>query len=139
MPGFLAEVLTWETGRWAVPILKTARSWSVPPLTLMTGKKTDWSDERNRMLAVALTIVETETCDRCGTPAWIGRSTDSEIVFEVESSTCFGCAELEKDQEARKGQKRAKGEIRYPVARNVWEDAHLPSRYDSYMRERKES
>lgn len=90
------------------------------------------------MLAVALTLLESETCDQCGTPAWIGRSTDSEIVFDVESSTCFGCAELEKDREMRKGQKRTKGEIRYATARNVWDGERLPSRYDSYMRERKE-
>jgi hypothetical protein len=91
------------------------------------------------MLAVALTLLEAETCDRCSTPAWIGRSTDNEIVFEIESSTCFGCAELERDREMKKGQRGAKGEIRYPVARNVWEGERLPSRYDSYVRERKGS
>lgn len=56
----------------------------------------------------------------------------------MKSATCFGCAELEKDRDATKGHRRAKGEIRYVVARNVWEDGELPSRYDSYMRERKD-
>lgn len=102
----------------------------------MTGKDTSWSDERNRLLAVALTILESETCNNCGTPAWIGRSTDSEIVFDIESTTCFGCAELEKDRESNQSRKTSKGEIRYAKARNVWEDGKLPSRYDSYMRER---
>jgi len=118
-----------------VPVLKTARSWALPPLTLLTGKKSDWSDERNRLLAVALTILEDETCSQCGVPVWLGHSSNNEIEFEVHSSICFSCADLEKDREDR-GRKPKKGETRYAIARNVWgDDVPLPSRFDSYMEE----
>lgn len=91
------------------------------------------------MLAVALTVLEEETCSNCGTPAWIGHSTDNAIAFDVESSVCYGCAELEKDKDNRKGAKSGKGEVRYVRPHNVWEGQSLPSRHDSYMREQEEA
>lgn len=102
-------------------------------MTLIAGRKTQWSDNRNRMLAVALTLLEEETCGSCGTPVWIGHSTDNEIGFSVHSSTCYGCAELEKDGEQHKTKR--KGETRYVRAHSVWEDGKLPSRHESYTRE----
>ena len=137
MPGFLADALTRPNNRWLVQILKSARSWSLPPLTLITGEETSWTDERNRLLAVALTILESESCDSCGTPAWIGQSTSRDIVFDVDSSTCFGCAELEKasDDESRSQRKRARGEVRFVTARNAWPDQSLPSRHELYRAE----
>lgn len=133
MPGFLAEVLTWPTARWALPALKTARAWSTPPLTLLTGEASDWSDERNRVLAMALTLLESETCSSCGTPGWLGHSTNNEIAFSVKSSICYGCAELEQDRENRRHSRR--GEMRYVVPHSVWEGGSLPSRHDCYQEE----
>jgi hypothetical protein len=105
---------------------------------MLTGKTTDWSDERNRKLANALTILEDETCKGCGTPAWIGHSTNNEIVFDLKSSICYPCAELEREREAmekgRGGRARRKGETRYPAPRNVWGTDHaLPSRAHAYQ------
>lgn len=86
---------------------------------------------------MALTILEQETCSGCGTPAWIGHSTNSEIVFKADSSVCYGCAELEKDREERERnqQKQGRGETRYVTPHHVWEEdgERLPSRYDSYL------
>lgn len=129
--------MTWPENAWAIPVLKTARAWGLPPMELLTGEKTSWKDERNRMLAVALTLLEAETCNSCGTPAWIGHSTNNEITFDVETSVCYGCAELEKDQGAVSKDGKAKrkprpGEVRYVVARNIWEGKKLPSRYAGY-------
>jgi len=105
---------------------------------MLTGKPSDWTDERNRMLAMASTILEEETCKQCGTPAWIGLSTNNEIVFDLKSTTCYGCAELEKNREdaekGRGGRPRQKGEVQYVRARNVWgEERSLPSRAHAYQ------
>jgi hypothetical protein len=87
------------------------------------------------VLAVALTLLEEETCNGCGTPLWIGHSTDNTIAFEVKSSVCYGCAELEKDREQQQNrQKPSRGETRYVDAYSVWGDP-LPSRFESYARE----
>jgi hypothetical protein len=105
---------------------------------MLTGRPSDWSDERNRKLATALTILEEETCKSCGTPAWIGHSTNNEIVFDMKSSVCYGCAELERDREDmernRGGRQRMKGETRYVNPRSVWgEEYRLPSRVHAYQ------
>jgi hypothetical protein len=118
-------------------VLKTARSWGIPPLELLTGKKVGWSDDRNRFLAVALTLMEDETCKSCGTPAWIGHSTNNEIAFSVKSTVCYGCAELERDRDSvssdgKQKRKARPGETRYVAAHNVWEGKPLPSRYSGY-------
>lgn len=107
-------------------------------MEMLTGEKSDWSDERNRKLATALIILEEESCKSCGTPAWIGHSTNNEIVFDVKGSICYGCAEVERDRESyekgRSGRPRAKGEQRYPSPRSVWgAGTPLPSRAHSYQ------
>jgi hypothetical protein len=108
-------------------------------MVILSGQDSHWSDERNRLLAVALTLLETETCNSCGTPAWHGQSTDNTIAFSVHTSVCYGCAELAKDQEARKNSRGTKGEVRYVKAQNVWGEEHeLPTRHDSYLTINKE-
>lgn len=104
---------------------------------MLTGRKSDWSDDRNRKLAMALTILERETCKGCGTPSWIGHSTNNEIVFDLKSSVCYACAELERERDDREkkrgGPPPLKGESRYASARNIWGgDRVLPSRAHSY-------
>lgn len=142
MPGFLAEALTWPENHGARTLLKTARSWGIPPLVMFTGEQTDWSDERNRMLAAALTVLEDETCSTCGTPVWLGHSTNNEIQFKVQSTTCYGCAEIEKAENNRvstTGKSKRKpnpGESLYVTPFHVWhEHGHnLPTRYEEYVR-----
>jgi hypothetical protein len=133
MPGFLAETLTWPANRHYVTDLKTARSWSVPPLTIIAGKEGGWN-ETNRKLAKALTVLEEEACNSCKTPLWHAYSTNNHIQFEVKTSHCYACAALEKYREEHK--KEAKpGQIHYVKATTVFKDEPLPSRYESYARE----
>lgn len=89
------------------------------------------------MLAVALTLLEDETCKSCGTPAWLGHSTNNEIAFKVESSVCYGCAEIEREQnsvsaDGRSKRKQRPGETRYVVPKNIWPGKPLPSRLVGY-------
>jgi len=105
-------------------------------MTMLTGEETTWGgDDRNRMLAVALTLLEVETCNSCGTPAWVGHSTNNEIGFTVQSGTCFGCAEMQKadDADQRNKRKQAPGEFRYVVPHMVWPDMAIPSRSELYQ------
>lgn len=37
-------------------------------------------------------------CGACGTPFWYGHSEHSSITFELETNTCYACAELERDK-----------------------------------------
>lgn len=133
MPGFLAEALTWPGNRHYLTDLKTARSWNVPPLTIMTGDEQGWT-WTNRKLARALTIVEEEVCNSCRTPLWIAYSTNNEIQFEVNSSFCYACSKLEQHKEEHKKDIKP-GEVQYVRPYNIFEGKPLPSRYDSYMRE----
>lgn len=105
---------------------------------MLTGKDSTWADERNRKLALALTMLEDETCKSCGTPTWIGMSTNNEIVFDLKGAICYGCGELEKDRENaeknRGGRVRQKGENRYVSPRSVWGSGEpLPSRAHAYQ------
>lgn len=133
MPGFLAEALTWPENSWAITVLKTARSWQLPPLQMITGKKSGWDDQRNRLLAVAITLLEDEMCKSCGTPVWLGHSSNNEVVFDLRTSTCFGCAEIDKAR-SNSGKKAKHGESHYVVPHNVWDDGKLPGRYEEYRR-----
>lgn len=117
--------------------LKTARSWSLPPTSVLQAKADtatwEWNDY---LLATALTVLEAETCSHCGTPAWLGYSTNNRIEFQVEDAVCYGCMELGKHQEERSKQnknKREHGKTYYPVARDVFGGV-LPTRDDEYRR-----
>lgn len=135
MPGFLAEAMTWPENRQFVTDLKTARSWGVPPLTIMTGDEQGWTSI-NRKLAKSLVILEEEACGSCKTPLWYAYSTNNHIQFEVKTSHCYACAALDKYREEHK--KEAKpGQIHYVKPVNVFPEEPLPSRYESYMRESK--
>ena len=57
-------------------------------------------------------------CQRCGVPAWYGRSTDGRIDFETEDMVCYACQHLEQEenQEGRKsGRKPGVTKIVRPV------------------------
>lgn len=111
---------------------------------MLTGVESSWADEKNRKLAIALQILEDETCKSCGTPAWVGMSTNNEIVFDLKGAICYGCGEIEKERESsekgRGGRVRQKGETRYVAPRNVWgPDHHLPSRSHAYQHDMPEA
>lgn len=142
MPGFLAEVLSWPENQGVRMMIRAAKEWGQCPLLFLTGEDLGWTESRNRMLAAAWTILEAESCGSCGTPVWLGHSSNNEIQFEVRTTTCYGCAELEKEQDTRistTGKTRRKptpGESPYVVPYNVFRDegAVLPSRREEYER-----
>jgi len=63
--------------------------------------------ERTRLdliLEMAYLFYKDAACSTCGTPWWYGRSTDSRVNFELETSVCYACQkiEMERDQRANK-------------------------------------
>lgn len=131
MPGFLADVLSRSTNAGYRLSVETARSWNVPPTQVIRGEPTRWS-RQDSVLSMALVLLEKETCNNCGVVSWHGHSTNREVVMEVDSTTCFGCMELEKRQED-KTNKLGKGEKPYVMSR-MWDNSDLPSRHDELKR-----
>ena len=99
----------------------------------------DWS-QHDHTLAMAYSVLESETCDKCGHPIWVCRNTDNRITFRVETYTCFADKELQKTrkkwEERNKGKpnkERLKdGEYEYTVPK-MTDDSPLPSRAEWYM------
>lgn len=138
MPGFLAEVLSKPHNRNYVTSIKTARSWGVPPRTMIFGEEPNIWTEQDVLLATALTVLEDETCKKCGTPVWWGYSTDNRIQFKIESSRCYGCEELEKEREQeQKNKVKSHGKVLYPIPYNFFQEQPLPSRKEAYKRREK--
>lgn len=74
--------------------------------------------EIDALMYVAWQILKDETCNKCGIPSWISHNDDSYIQFNIESSTCYGCAACDRDaqkNQSRKGYKPTPGETRYAV------------------------
>lgn len=136
MPGFLAEVLHQPRNRNYRLAVKTARDWKLPPRAFVFGDhETGWT-EADTLLAMALTVLETETCKNCGTPAWWGHSTDNTVQFRTKSAHCYGCEELEKEREKKSKDKSAKGhgDTTYVEPYHFFEEngARLPSRREAF-------
>jgi hypothetical protein len=100
-------------------------------MTIILGKNDGWT-EQNRLLAQALTIVEEETCSQCKTPLWLAYGTDNRVQFEVDTSYCYACAELQKHQSEHK--EKQPGEVVYVKPYNVFEGERLPTRRELYRR-----
>lgn len=114
--------------------VKTSREWKVPPRQMLLSEPVDW-DLKDSKLSMALTILEEETCKECGTPAWIGHSTDHRIVFDYAKAHCYGCMELEKKRgEESKGKRNDHGAKPYVKAKMWGGFGELPSRRQEYER-----
>ena len=75
--------------------MKAARDWGTTPLVMLLGdddpKHGSWATRRNRLLATALTIHESQICGGCGQP--LHESTDPDGPdYSVEDYVCRGCA-----------------------------------------------
>lgn len=137
MPPFLADVLSWPENRVFVTAIKTARSYGVPPTVMIRldrQPEEGWT-RMDRALAMALQILEDETCSDCGNPLWIGHNDHQDIVFEIKSRVCYGCAAIESAQEKAVNKKSSRrverGKKRF-LARN---DKYIPSRAEFYQAE----
>lgn len=76
-------------------------SGQLPSYLLLEHGKFDKETIRSfdSRILVAYQILQDETCSSCGVPAWYGANEDRELAFEVLTSTCYGCAELETARE----------------------------------------
>lgn len=129
MPDFLAEVLTWSNNYYNAIAVQTAYELGLPPTSFLGDKQPseEWSRE-DKKLAMAWTILQKETCQKCGQPLWICRSSNKNILFRVRKATCYAAAELEKKQDDKRF-KLAKGEYAYAVPYTL-DESPLPSRRD---------
>lgn len=121
--------------------VKSALSLHLRPSAHILGLKkptSDWS-EADHTLAMAYSVLESETCDKCGHPIWVCRNTDNRITFSVESYVCFADKELQKTRknwEKKNGGKKDKerlkdGEYEYVVPK-MTDGSPLPTRLDWY-------
>jgi len=106
-------------------------------MLLQNRQPTEGWSANDKKLAMALQILEDETCSDCGVPIWIGHSDDKNVEFEIKSKTCYSCARIESEKESeekrsskRKGSNRGNhGRKRFLVTNN---NGLAPSR-EKYM------
>lgn len=89
-----------------------------PTLFLYNEKQPDdaW-DQTDKKLAVAMHILNKQTCPKCGQPLWICRSDDRNLTFKVKKGICHASKALEDKQNADEKAKRKlkNGEFYYSV------------------------
>jgi hypothetical protein len=94
---------------------------------------TDPWEEFDFKLLEAYQILQDETCNMCGQPIWICRSTSSNIRIKVRKTQCNVTAELEKKQ---KSDEKAKRELKpgeyYYTAVETYDGGYLPTRQEFY-------
>lgn len=112
MPGFLSEALTWSENYSVLIAVETAINLKMPPTDFIFTQREssgEWSG-LDKKLAMALQILNKETCKLCGNPIWICRSEDREIDFSVRTGICFSKQRLEKKEKSNA--KKKNGELK---------------------------
>lgn len=135
MPDFLADVLTWPKNYHFAIAVQTAYEMGLPPSLLIYDAKTsptEWS-QMDKKLVMAWTILQKETCQMCGQPLWICRSSEKNLQFKVRRDLCYASAELEKWKKSKAAKNLKDGEYPYVVADMIG-DENLPSR-KAYLQE----
>lgn len=134
MPDFLAETLTWPNNYYNLIAVSTAVDMSLPPTSFLTNKEPSagWSRE-DKKLAMAMTILNRETCSICGNPLWICRSSNSNLIFKARKDICYADAERKKAADKRQNKNLKPGEYIYVVP-EMLNESDLPTRRD-YLRE----
>ena len=117
MPGFLADVLSRSNNYGMMQSIVAALDLRMPPTTFIyTARQPDdpW-DTTDKKIAVAVHILNKQTCPQCGQPLWICRSDDANVDFVVKTATCYATQALEKARAKRtKTKKELKpGEFEY--------------------------
>lgn len=128
MPDFLAEVLTWPSNYYNTIAVETAVKMGLPPTSFITNKSPseEWSRE-DKKLAMAWTILQHETCSKCGQPLWICRSSAKNLQFKIKKDLCYASAELEKPANKKRAESLKPGEYQYVVPYTI-DESPLPSR-----------
>lgn len=128
MPGFLAEHLYKPENRWLHAYIKTSIATGKPVSFLLNDEplQDDWT-VLDKKLLVGYQTLQDETCKSCGTPTWLGHTEVPSVGFNVDKTTCYSCAELEKDRETSRDKNAAKehGVTKFPVPVNL-EDPDAP-------------
>lgn len=102
-------------------------------LVLSSAQPNDeWTVEDKR-LVVALHLLNKQTCQKCGKPIWICRSSNNRLTFSVRKGICYASAALEKEQKKledskNKSVKLKPGEFLYTVPQMIGDDEPLPTR-----------
>lgn len=136
MPGFLAEVLTWPNNYGFTIAVQTAMELQLPPTVLLTDKQpTEGWSRADKKLAIAWTILKKETCNQCGQPLWICRSSNKNLTFSVRKGVCYAKAELDK-WEKKNGKDLKPGEAPYVMPKMYnGNPVHLENRRMTYLQE----
>lgn len=81
-------------------------------------------------LLEAYQVLQDETCQMCGHPLWLCRSTDPNLEFRVQTAVCQAKAALEKADKKRENNKRElkPGEYAFTVPKMLFKDMELPTR-----------
>lgn len=66
-------------------------------------------------LELGYAFYKQSVCQRCGVPAWYGRSTDGRIDFETEDMVCYACQHLEQEEGRESKRKPGVTKIVRPV------------------------
>lgn len=128
MPGFLAEVLTWPKNYYNAVAVETAVNMGIPPTSLLSDKQPSESWSRaDKKLAVAWTLLQRETCSRCGQPIWICRSSDKNVSFKMKRDVCYATAEFDRNKDKKQYKDPKPGEYFFTVPYTI-DDSPLPSR-----------
>jgi len=136
MPDFLAEVLTWPSNYGIALAVQTAMDLNLPPTVMILADRqpTDGWSPQDKKLAIAWTVLQRETCTKCGQPMWVCRGSNKNIGFSVRKGMCYQSAELEKRSD-REGAKLKKGEYFYATPK-TYDDTPLPGALrKAYMEE----
>lgn len=128
MRDFLAEVLTWPSNYYTAIAVETAVNMGLRPTTFIGDgdPRGEWSRE-DKKLAMAHTILQHETCQKCGQPLWICRSSNNQLLFKTKKGMCYASAEHEKSAEGRQNQNLKKGQYLFTVP-YMLDDSPFPSR-----------
>lgn len=92
-------------GRFDVEWDALAQEWVPKPLDPSTRTTLD------TILEAGYQFYKDSLCGACGIPYWYGHSEHSEVAFEVETRTCYACAEVEG---FKKGREPGYGETPFP-------------------------
>ena len=134
MPDFLADVLSWGNNYYTLIAIQTAVDMSLPPTSFLTEKEPSagWSRE-DKKLAMALTILNKETCGTCGNPLWVCRSANNKLSFHARKGICYADAERKRAQDKRQFKNLKPGEYIYVVPQMI-DDSPFPTRRE-YLEE----
>lgn len=130
MPDFLADALTWPHNYNAHLAVETAYNMGVRPLTFLLedAQPTDPWTVYDKKLLMAWTTLQKETCNECGQPLWICRSSDPNLGFSVRKGLCYSKREMHKWSESAAGKAAKDYETPYTVPTRYDENIPLPTR-----------